>query len=120
MRKSKEFLEPTGGEQSFRQILAEMKIKEEERAKEDKTGTPWTLINPELITPQNLEIFQHFYNGELEIAQEESRVAKMNLEKIKNEQSKRANEALLLWIDDKISAEIARRELQEEKEKDNY
>lgn len=122
MRKSKESIESLSknDEKSSLEIMTEIKKKEEEIAKEDKMGTPWNLINPDLITPENLEVFRHFIEGELEIAQESSRVEKAKLETIKDEKVRLSNETLLHVIDDKISAEIARKELEEEKEKDNY
>ena len=107
-------------EKSPLEIMEETKKREEEIAKEDKTGTPWNLIDPDLITHENLELFRHFNDGELEIAQEEVKVAIMKLEKIKDEKARSSNEALLRLIDDKISAEIAKKELKEEQEKDNY
>jgi len=123
MRKSKESMEALSKkkeEKSPLEIMEETKKREEEIAKEDKTGTPWNLIDPDLITHENLELFRHFNDGELEIAQEEVKVAIMKLEKIKDEKARSSNEALLRLIDDKISAEIAKKELKEEQEKDNY
>ncbi len=119
MRESKEFIKSKEEEKSIKDELERIKKEEEIRAKEDKTGTPWNLINPDLVTPENLEIFQHYLNGELEVAHGEVEVAKAKLEKMKGEQ-KETNEALLLWLDDKIVAEIARKELEEQKAKDNY
>ena len=120
LKESMEILPEKEEEKSPLEIMEGTKKREEEIAKEDKTGTPWNLINPDLITPENLELFRHFNDGELEIAQEEIKVARVNLDKIKDEKIRRSNEALLRLIDDKISAEIAKRELKEEQEKDNY
>jgi hypothetical protein len=123
MRKSKESMDVFSEKEKKKsplEIMEEMKKREEEIAKEDKTGTPWNLIDPDLITHENLELFSHFNDGEMEIAQEEVKVAKIKLEKIKDEKARSSNEALLRLIDDKISAEIAKRELKEEQEKDNY
>ncbi|MDP2934569.1 MAG: hypothetical protein Q8N59_02285 [bacterium] len=120
MRKSKESMEvlpKKEEEKSPLEIMEEIKKKEEGVAKEDKTGTPWNLINPDLITPENRELFRHFNDGELEIAQGELRVAKAKLEKIKNEKAMLSNKTLLEMIDDKIPVliEIERQRLEDEK-----
>jgi hypothetical protein len=114
---SMEVLPKKEEEKSLLEIMEEIKKKEEEVAKEDKTGTPWNLINPGLITHENLELFCHFIDGELEIAQVELRVAKAKLEEIKNEKAMLSNKALLEMIDDKIPAliEIERQKLEDEK-----
>lgn len=89
--------------------MEETKKREEEIAKEDKTGTPWNTIDPGLITSENLEIFDLFTKGEFEQAQAKKSLAEMKLEEIKDKKARASNEALIRYLDDKIFAELNRK-----------
>jgi hypothetical protein len=104
MRKSKESMESLP--KTPLEVMRETKKREEEIAKEDKAGTAWNTIDPDLITPENLEIFDLYKKGEFEQAQAKKDLAKIKLKEIKDKETRDSNEALMSFLDDKIDAEI--------------
>jgi len=107
-------------EESILEKLKGIKAKEEKIAKEDKTGTAWSLIDPELLIEDARELFSHYEKGEFDIAQGELKKVLTEIEKIKEEKIKNSNESFVHWIDNKIGDALANKERREEIEKDNY
>jgi hypothetical protein len=110
-----------GKEKTVTEQLEEIKEADLERMKEDKTfRSPWLHIEPELLSNETQDIFSHFQDGEFEVAQGRLEEAREKISKTKKGKDKSSNEGFLQWIDNRIAAEIAKKELEEEKEKDNY
>lgn len=116
----KKILKKEDKEKSIIEKLNEIRVKEIERAKEDKSLTGWSLISPELLTNGAKELFSHYEKGEFESAQEELKKVLAETKEIKKEKARTSNENFVHWIDDKIGAEITKKELEAEREKDNY
>ena len=99
--------------------MKEVKEAAEEADKEDKQGTPWYAIDPELITIENLRIFNQFQesqlkgfpetmeeidklNNDLDSAAGIVKLAKEKNNEIKDAKKREANENLLRYMDDEI------------------
>jgi hypothetical protein len=107
-------------EKSPLDLMWEAKRKAEEIAREDKTGTAWNPINPDLITPENLDLWAHLQNGELEIASGNLDAAREKLNKIKDAKARQSNEDLLKFVDNQIIEKIDAKRTAEDQAMDNY
>jgi len=125
MRKSKESMEGKSNkveqeEKSPLEMMREAKERAERIAKEDKKGSAWNSINPDFISPDNLDLWVHFQKGELEIAQANLDAEKEKLSKIKDEKARQANENLLDFIDNQIIEKLETKKNIEDQDMDNY
>lgn len=100
--------------------LKEIKKKEEEIARQDKTGTPWHAINPEELIPEAQELFDFFEKGEYETAKGLLEAVREKTKEMEKSKVKDSNEGLANLLDDKIIEKITQKESEGDKEKDNY
>lgn len=106
-------------EKAVMEKLKELKEKETERMEEDNTLGPWKNIEPEHLTPEAQELFDLFEKDQLEVVQEKFQDVSSKIEEIKDKKIKSSNENFLHWIDDKVNAEVSKRTLEEQREKEN-
>lgn len=107
------------GEKSVIERLKEIKEKEEIIKKENPTyGTPWSVINPEKLSQEALELYELYDKGDIKAAEAEISVVRDKLKEIKNKEEKENNEQFINWIDDKIGSKFLGDQLEEDKQKD--
>ena len=100
------------------EILEEIRNKEMEAAKEEKSSTAWNTIIPSLLIPELLETYDLLSNGEPKLAGEKLKEAAIALEKIKDKERKLSNENFIHLYDDKINTQLAKKQLESERSRE--
>ena len=100
--------------------LEELKQKEIKRMEEDPThGGPWKNIEPEHLTLEVQELYDLFEKNQLDVIQDKFREAGEKIGKMKNGKAKDSNTNFLQWIDNRINAELSKKTLEAQREKEN-
>lgn len=116
MKESIEFegKKPTETPETTVEKLRQIKAKEKAIKKEDPLySSPWHVIDPEKLTPEVIELYEHFEKKEFRVAREELEVLREKIKQIKNAEKRGNNERFLKLIDDKIAAALLSQETEQ-------
>lgn len=106
-------------EKTAEERIEEIKLNEAQKAKEDKTGTPWNRVDTKLTIDSVKELFSHWEHGDYPVAQGKVKSVWEEVAKIKDKEAREANEALVSILDNKIAEGLIKQESQREQELDN-
>jgi len=105
-------------EKTVEEKIEEIRIKEIQKAKEDKTGTPWNRVDIKSTVNSVKDLFLHWEHGDYDVAQGEIKSVWQEIGKIKDKEEKEANEALVSILDNKIAEGLLKEESERTQELD--
>lgn len=100
--------------------LRDIKIREEEKRKEDKIySSPWHVIKPDKLSSGLVDLYDDYRKGELEVAQSKLLALGEKIEKEKNKETKENNQKFFRWINEEIVSAFSQKKTNEFKQQDN-